>query len=237
MARAGDHRETVRYCCAQYWLGSRAGSAGPGLPRLARVAHPSEHHFANVGCTVRNTPAQCPHRASCFCRPAFAARRCARPASSRWKYHARRLASMSALLSARVPRKRWSGRTQRGMSQRCSTQSPAGTGPLTSSHATRWAALRLDVATENAPYPFSTMAPRQSQHPSVCSTFGQNRSASVPRMYGARAMPKFYHLATGVRQYIGMTGEPCLGKPGDPRLQEAGARESSVHASVRMPHR
>lgn len=52
---------------------------------------------------------------------------------------ARPLATLSALLSATVPRNKWSGRTQIGLSQRWQTNIPPGMGPLWISQDKRWA--------------------------------------------------------------------------------------------------
>src|SRR6185369_7751368 len=84
---------------------------------------------------------------------------------------------MSSLLSLAVPRNKWSGFTQGGLSQRWQTKSPSGIGPYARNQETRCAPIPPPVR-DTCPYPLLNKAPRQSQQPSDLSTLDQNRSAS-----------------------------------------------------------
>jgi hypothetical protein len=80
-----------------------------------------------------------------------------------------RLFRVSSTLSARVPRKRWSGRMQGGVSQRWSTQSPPGMGPRHSVHDRRCASHTCP-AIRIPPYPSAVWrVPDQIQHPAGLS--------------------------------------------------------------------
>lgn len=93
---------------------------------------------------------------------------------------ARPFSHLSRLLSRTVPRKRWSGRIQGGLSQWWSTHSPSGIAPRASVHAYRCARQFLPFR-RISPYPRALTAPVQTQHPSGDTvTFGQNRITSPP---------------------------------------------------------
>lgn len=95
----------------------------------------------------------------------------------------RPLEIMSWVLSRLVPRNRWSGRTQGGLSHRWSTHRPTDIGPFAISHERRCAEMFLGrkVAEPRVkmPYPRRALAPRHSQHPSPLMTFAQNLSSIV----------------------------------------------------------
>jgi len=84
--------------------------------------------------------------------------------------------AQSTALSDFVPGNRCDGFTHGGLSHRCSTQSPLGTGPCINSHATRWANLN-SPSHVTRPYP-SPPARCHSQHSlgDRTSAFAQNSS-------------------------------------------------------------
>lgn len=86
------------------------------------------------------------------------------------------LASISRVLSLWVPRKRWAGFTQPGLSHRCSTKSPGGISPLENSQETRCDRSGTLWADIMCPYPFLSRDPVHSQQPGPLDTFSQNRS-------------------------------------------------------------
>lgn len=95
------------------------------------------------------------------------------------------LRTLSAALSLSVPRKRWSGRTQPGLSQLCRTSRPGGTGPLTNSHATLCAKKSL-CPKPMRPYPSLILQASHSQQQGVLATLDQNRSISRTVSYLGR---------------------------------------------------
>lgn len=106
----------------------------------------------------------------------------------------RPFSSMSRMLSRLVPSIRWSGRTQGGLSQRCITARPDGTGPKWSAHEARCAGVGLvpHPPTRKCPYPNRAVAPVQTQHSPLRSTLAQNRS-STGRGLGPVFMHTYYH--------------------------------------------
>ena len=77
----------------------------------------------------------------------------------------RPLLCRSALLSCWVPRNRWFGFTQGGLSQRCKTLSPGGIAPFASTQATRCARLRKPFGDchLSRPYPNASQRPNHRQ--------------------------------------------------------------------------
>ena len=73
----------------------------------------------------------------------------------------RPFAAMSRMLSSCVPRKRWSIRTQVGLSQRCSTWS-FGSSPFASSHDAAVARTRLSVCPPSEMIPYRALSRAQS---------------------------------------------------------------------------
>ena len=87
----------------------------------------------------------------------------------------RPLAHISSVLSWGVPRKRWSGRTQIRLSQRCKTHNLSGIVPKCSSHEKRCACIGALPEMHILPYPRIGLR-FHVQHPSDLLTFDQKSS-------------------------------------------------------------
>lgn len=87
--------------------------------------------------------------------------------------------SLSLLLSDAVPRNKWSGFVQTGLSHLWQTCIPCGMLPKCNIQDTRLAAdFSCMPPSRIIPYPNRCLAPDQSQQPSFLMTFSQNLSAN-----------------------------------------------------------
>ena len=101
----------------------------------------------------------------------------------------RPFAMLSRTFSARVPRNKWSGRTQGGLSHVWQTCISSGIAPNIASHAKRWAPVvrmrpRTASKNEKPAYPGDCVTRSNTQQPTAgCSTTrAQNRFTSVSSM-------------------------------------------------------
>lgn len=104
-----------------------------------------------------------------------------RPARSPRARFARPFALRSRILSSCVPTKRCAGFTQGGLSQRCRTQRPSGTGEPWCSSQLKCVELHIALLPiPNLPYPSGVAPPVHGQHSSgpFLLTFSQKRSDS-----------------------------------------------------------
>lgn len=108
-------------------------------------------------------------------------------------------ATMSETFSACVPRNRWAGFTQGGLSQTWQTAMPLGIGPFTSSQESRWARINPTSRPPlcNTPYPPWVCAPCHSQHSSDLTTFAQRRSSSDKRIFISQEYIAAHSSASG----------------------------------------
>src|SRR6266487_3130792 len=82
------------------------------------------------------------------------------------------------MFSLCVPRKRWSGRTQAGVSHLCKTHIPEGISPLYRKYATLCAPCNLPPSLKR-PYPSPFFVACHNQQSFVTSTFSMNRSLTL----------------------------------------------------------
>lgn len=111
----------------------------------------------------------------------------------------RALACRSRLLSARVPMKRWSGRTQWRTSHLWRRQRGlAGNVPWVRSQATLCARIERP-SHEVLPYPLPSSHPVHNQHWSVRSIFAQNRASLNARLglFTLTPTPLVWHSIRG----------------------------------------
>lgn len=104
--------------------------------------------------------------------------------SSPLAYFRRPFEAQSRTLSACVPRNRWPGFTQDGLSQWWQTNSPSGIGPLVNCQETRWAYISLRVPSVldpalKAPYPVLNFPVCHSQQPVPVETLLQNLAIAL----------------------------------------------------------